>query len=169
MLSRLSAHGRLEFIECGHLYEDLGNPLNHSIFKIEGGTYMYMEIGAYLGIYGTHNLPQWCTCIYRILSSKRPWALVIDGQKTGAGAYTDKPCITVYTSTSKNGWRLYGDGRLLERIRYYDTIALIDTQVHIVVPEPSFRAQLKSSMQSSGCPCSLSGTGSRFLGPPVFG
>ncbi len=28
---------------------------------------------------------------YRILSSKHPWALEIDGQKTGVGTYTDKP------------------------------------------------------------------------------
>ncbi len=33
---------------------------------------------------------------YRILSSKRPWALAMDGPKMGVGAYTGKPfvCIT---------------------------------------------------------------------------
>ncbi len=35
--------------------------------------------------------------VYRILSSKCPWALAIDGQITGVGAYRDKKpfvCIT---------------------------------------------------------------------------
>ncbi len=36
------------------------------------------------------------TSVYCILSSKHPWVLEIDGQKTGVGGYADKPfvCIT---------------------------------------------------------------------------
>ncbi len=60
--------------------------------------------------------------MYRILSSKHPWAPVIDGQETGVGAnYTDRPfvCIThIYVNLKKVGGRLNGDGRLLERIQY---------------------------------------------------
>ncbi len=65
-------------------------------------------------------------CMYRILLSKRPWALVIDGPKTGLGAYTGKPfvCIThtyMYVShriIKRGCGHLHGDGHLLKRIRY---------------------------------------------------
>ncbi len=60
---------------------------------------------------------------YHILSSKRPWALEIDQPKMEGGPYTDEPfvCIThIYVNhriIEKGGRRLYGDGRLLERIQ----------------------------------------------------
>ncbi len=52
-------------------------------------------------------------CNYRIVSSKRPWALDIDGPKTGVGTYTEKPfvCIThtyMWTiGSSKRGMGAY--------------------------------------------------------------
>ncbi len=51
------------------------------------------------------------------------WRLKLMGKKTGVGAYTDKPFVSIthiYANYRiiKTGGRLHGDGRLLERIRY---------------------------------------------------
>ncbi len=59
------------------------------------------------------------TFTYKNAASKHPWAIEIDGQKTGVGAYTDKPfvCIThTYGTSKKGGGCLHVYGRLLERM-----------------------------------------------------
>ncbi len=66
-------------------------------------------------------------CNYRILSSKHPWVLEIHGQKTGVGAYTDKPFVYTWTRRIINK-----QGRALTR-RW----ALIRERIGLQMPSDS--------------------------------
>ncbi len=56
--------------------------------------------------------------MYRILPSKRPFALEIHGQKTGVGVYTEKPFVRITHIHTDHRIIENGGWALIRRIRY---------------------------------------------------